>query len=227
MKRSGSMLLSFYRKELMETDHFGYSHLPTWRNTAGIQAFFTPEIQDALRKYRPEEELEQRIPKEFTSWHPLNQAQYIEIKLLLAGYLLCSQGERMTMAHSVEGRYPFLDHRLADYAARIHPVLKIKGLKEKYILKQAFQTELPREIFNRVKQPYSAPNKESFFMGGKLRANIAPYLMHEVIGQDGLFNPTMVGGLVRKCAESTRLGFRENSAFVGILSTQMLLKAFC
>ena len=131
------------------------------------------------------------------------------------------------MAHSVEGRYPFLDHRLADYAARIHPALKIKGLKEKYILKKAFRTGLPREIFNRVKQPYGAPNKEGFFMGGKPKANIAPYLMHEAIGQGGLFKPAMVGSLVSKCAESTRLGFRENSAFVGILSTQMLLKAFC
>lgn len=227
IKRSGGMLLAFYRKDLLQTHDFGYSHLPTWRNTAGIQSFFTPEIRDALKDYRPEEELARHIPKDFSSWHPLNQAQYLEIKLLLAGYLLCSQGERMTMAHGVEGRYPFLDHRLAEYAARIAPPLKLKGLKEKYILKQTFRDELPREIFARTKQPYGAPNKEGFFFQGKPRPAIAPYLESDAIRAGGIFDAPMVDDLAQKCAQSSRLGFRDNSAFMGILSTQMVLEAFC
>lgn len=227
MKRSGRMLISFYEQDLGDTGHFGYSHLPTWRNTAGIQVFFAPAIREALRGYDPVADLAALIPPEFSTWHPLNQAQYLEIKLLLAGYLLCSQGERMAMAHSVEGRYPFLDHRVAELAARSDPALKLKGLKEKYILKKAFREELPHAIFARVKQPYGAPNKEGFFDGGVPKAEIAPFLSPETIRRAEVFDPAMVEGLVRKCAVSARLGFRDNSAFVGILSTQMLLRAFC
>jgi asparagine synthase (glutamine-hydrolysing) len=227
MKRSGAMLISFYKKDIAETSHFGYSHLPTWRNTAGIQSYFTDEVRYALLDYSPVDELEALIPDNFYRWHPLNQAQYLEIKLLLAGYLLCSQGERMTMAHSVEGRYPFLDHKVAEFANRIDPRLKLKGLTEKYILKKAFMDELPREIFMRTKQPYGAPNKEGFFADGKPRDNVAQYLDTETIKSSGIYNPGMVEGLIKKCAESSRLGFRDNSAFVGIVSTQILLSKFC
>lgn len=227
MKRSGAMLISFYRKDISDTGHFGYSHLPTWRNTAGIQSYFTDEVRYALLDYSPVDELEALIPDDYYRWHPLNQAQYLEIKLLLAGYLLCSQGERMTMAHSVEGRYPFLDHNVAEFANRIDPRLKLKGLTEKYILKRAFMDELPGEIFMRTKQPYGAPNKEGFFENGMPRANIAPYFDTEIIKASGIYNPGMVETLIKKCAESSRLGFRDNSAFVGIVSTQILLSKFC
>jgi asparagine synthase (glutamine-hydrolysing) len=227
MKRSGAMLVSFYKKDIAETGHFGYSHLPTWRNTSGIQAYFTSQLKEELAGYDPVLELETLIPEDFKRWHPLNQAQYLEIKLLLAGYLLCSQGERMTMAHSVEGRYPFLDHNVAAFASRIDPKLKLKGLTEKYILKRAFMDELPREIFTRTKQPYGAPNKEGFFADGKPRENISPFLDAVRIGSSNLFDTGMVETLIKKCAESSRLGFRDNSAFVGILSTQMLIDKFC
>ena len=133
----------------------------------------------------------------------------------------------MTMAHGVEGRYPFLDHRLAEYACRIAPSLKLKGLKEKYILKQAFRGELPREIFTRVKQPYGAPNKEGFFVQGEPKPSIAPYLEAQAIRDGGIFDARKVDELVKKCAHSSRLGFRDSSAFLGILSTQMVLASFC
>ncbi|MBN2299129.1 MAG: asparagine synthase (glutamine-hydrolyzing), partial [Deltaproteobacteria bacterium] len=127
MKRSGRLLMSFYKKDLMNTGHFGYSHLPTWRNTSTIMQYFSKEVHHELGSYDPIEELRGSMPEEFSSWHPLNQAQYLEIKLLLAGYLLCSQGERMAMANSVEGRYPFLDHNVAELSSRIDPMLKLRG----------------------------------------------------------------------------------------------------
>lgn len=227
MKRSGGLLVSFYRTDLQRTDHFGYSHLPTWRNTSFIADFLRDELRDELRGYDPVEELEAQISPDFPSWHPLNQAQYLEMKLLLSGYLLSSQGERMAMANSVEGRYPFLDHRLAAFAARIHPSLKLRGLKEKYVLKKAFEKTLPPEIFSRVKQPYGAPNKESFFSGTDLKGECARYFQKSAVGDAGIFTPSAVERLVEKCARSRRLGFRDNSALVGILSTQILAKQFC
>ncbi len=227
MKRSGQLLLSFYRKDLMDTGHPGYSHLPTWRNTASIQNYFTDEVKDALGHYNPIDELEKLLPREFSSWHPLNQAQYLEIKLLLAGYLLCSQGERMAMAHSVEGRYPFLDHNVAELSSRIDPSLKLNGLKEKYVLKRTFQNDLPREIFSRTKQPYGAPNKESFFTDGMPVENIREYLDGNIPSGAALFDAHAVEKLLSKCATAGKLGFRDNSAFMGILSSRIIAGLFC
>lgn len=227
MKRSGRLLMSFYREDLLDTDHFGYSHLPTWRNTSAIRQYFTEEFRTAVGAYDPVEELGRLIPEAYETWHPLNQAQYLEIKLLLAGYLLSSQGERMTMAHGVEGRYPFLSHRVAEFASRLSPQLKLRGLKEKYILKKAFRQELPGEIFSRVKQPYGAPSKESFFRNGSLRADVAPHLDREAVADGGVFDPDRVEALIAKCSRLNRAGFRDTSALLGVLSTQMLLKQFC
>jgi asparagine synthase (glutamine-hydrolysing) len=227
MKRSGRLLISFYRSDLLETGHFGYSHLPTWRNTSAIQEFFNPDFRETLIGYDPLEELRGSLNPDFFSWHPLNQAQYLEMKLLLAGYLLSSQGERMAMANSVEGRYPFLDHRVAEYAARIAPRLKLSGLKEKFVLKQAFAGQLPREIFTRTKQPYGAPNKESFFLDGRPRDTVSELLSPESLSRTGIFDPASVARLSNKCAASGRLGFRDSSALVGILSTEILLRDLC
>lgn len=227
MRRSGRMLMSFYREDLLDTAHFGYSHLPTWRTTSAIQQFFTEEYRTIMGKYDPVEDLRGLIPGDFAAWHPLNQAQYLEIKLLLGGYLLSSQGERMTMAHGVEGRYPFLSHRLCEFASRLKPGLKLRGLREKYVLKKTFSRELPREIFTRVKQPYGAPNKEAFFRNGVPRGTIAPHLDRDAIMSAGVFDPDRVETLLSKCSRQGRMGFRDNSALLGVISTQMILEQFC
>lgn len=227
MKRSGGLLVSFYRTDLDNTGHFGYSHLPTWRNTSSLVDFLQEDLGQGLKDYDPVEELKSQLNPDFPSWDPLNQAQYLEMKLLLAGYLLSSQGERMAMANSVEGRYPFLDHRLAEYASRIHPSLKLKGLKEKYVLKRAFMDTLPPEIFSRVKQPYGAPNRDAFFVDGRLKESCARYLHEDSLRGAGIFTPAAVARLVEKCARSRRLGFRDSSALIGVLSTQMLAGLFC
>ena len=227
LKRSGGMLASFYREDLLATDHFGYSHLPTWRNTASIRKFFTDAFQESIGDYDPAEELSGLMPTDFGSWHPLNQAQYLEIKLLLAGYLLCSQGERMTMAHGVEGRYPFLHHGLAEFASRLSPGLKLRGLREKYALKKAFAPELPPEIFSRTKRPYGAPNKEAFFKNGVLSHSVASYLEKDALVSRGIFDHNRVEMLIAKCARTDSPGFRDNSALLGVLSTQILLHDFC
>ena len=227
MSHTGKMLMSFYKRDLLMLEHLGYSHLPTWRNTAQLQSYLSEDIKNEVMDYDPVEDLICSLPKEFAYWDPLNRAQYLEIKILLAGYLLSSQGERMAMAHSVEGRYPYLDHKLAEFAGRIDPRLKLKGLKEKFVLKEAFKNTLPVEIFKRVKQPYGAPNKESFFQESRLTSGIASYLGRDSITARRVFNPEMVLRLVEKCSRSSRLGFRDNSAFVGILSTQILMDEFC
>jgi asparagine synthase (glutamine-hydrolysing) len=56
------------------------------------------------------------LPPGMARWHPFNRAEYLEATTLLPSYLLASQGDRMLMASSVEGRFPFLDHRLIEFA---------------------------------------------------------------------------------------------------------------
>src|SRR5262249_47266797 len=124
--------------------------------------FFSPELRAQLAGYDALEELRGRLPAAYSTWHPLSQAQYLETALLLPGYILSSQGDRMAMAHGVEGRFPFLDHRVVEFAARIPPRLKLKGLQEKYILRRSLGPLLPASIAARAKQPYLAPDSESF-----------------------------------------------------------------
>ena len=80
----------------------------------------------------------------------------------MSGYLLSSQGDRMGMAHSIEGRYPFLDHRVIEFCMSLDPDLKLKGLNEKYLLKKMMKGRLPDAILERSKQAYRAPIKSVF-----------------------------------------------------------------
>lgn len=149
--------MSFYREDLLDTGHFGYSHLPTWRSTSAVRQYFTEEFRGSVGAYDPVEDLGRLMPEAYATWHPLNQAQYLEIKLLLAGYLLSSQGERMTMAHGVEGRYPFLSHRVAEFASRLSPQLKLRGLREKYVLKRHSGRSCPARSFPGSSSPMVHP----------------------------------------------------------------------
>ena len=93
---------------------------------------------------------------------PLAQDQYLEVRTLLSGYLLSSQGDRMLMAHSVEGRFPFLDRHVAALADSLPPSYKLRVLDEKHVLKRAARGLVPQEILQRKKQPYRAPDALSF-----------------------------------------------------------------
>src|SRR5262249_52145555 len=139
-----------------------FSHLPRLRSTAGAKAFFSRELRAILSGYDALGELRESLPAEFALWHPLSQAQYLETAYLLPGYILSSQGDRVAMAHAVEGRFPFLDHRVVELGARIPPRLKLNGLREKHILRKAAERLLPGAIANRTKQPYRAPAAQAF-----------------------------------------------------------------
>jgi asparagine synthase (glutamine-hydrolysing) len=138
----------------------------------------------------------------------------------MAGYLLCSQGDRMLMANSVEGRFPFLDHRVIEYANKLHPNFKMKVLNEKYLLKQSMKHLLPNSIINRYKQPYRAPDIPSFFEGHR-PDYVEEMLNPECIKKYGIFDPGKTHRLVQKIERGRATGYKDNMAFVGILSTQI------
>jgi asparagine synthase (glutamine-hydrolysing) len=129
------------------------------------------------------------------------------------------------MAHAVEGRFPVLDHRVVEFASRIPPRLKLQSLREKHILREAAAPLLPKTIANRVKQPYRAPEVAPF-IGAAAPAYVAERLAPGAVGAAGLFDPVAVGRLAAKVARQGEVGFKDNMAFLGILTTQLWLDAF-
>jgi asparagine synthase (glutamine-hydrolysing) len=204
-----------------------FSHRPRMRNTAAAKIFYSAGLRETLGDYDAAEDLAARLPERFGRWHPLHQAQYLEARILLPGYILSSQGDRMAMAHGVEGRFPFLDHRLVEFASRLSPDAKLRGLREKHILREAGRDLLPETVVQRQKQPYRAPDSRSFTGSGTAeRPYVAEMMSATKLAASGLFNPMAVSKLHHKCRAQDVAGFRDNAAFVGILSTQLWLERF-
>ncbi|MCW5715711.1 MAG: asparagine synthase (glutamine-hydrolyzing) [Bauldia sp.] len=202
-----------------------FSHLPRFRTTAGAKLFYAAETRRQLAGYSAMDELRSLLPERFARWHPLSQAQYLEAGHLLPGYILSSQGDRVAMAHAVEGRFPFLDHRVVEFASRIPPRLKLRSLREKHILREAAAPLLPKTIANRVKQPYRAPEVAPF-VGAGAPAYVADRLAPGAIAASGLFDPVAVGRLAAKVSRNGEVGFKDNMAFLGVLTTELWLDAF-
>jgi asparagine synthase (glutamine-hydrolysing) len=223
--QSPSYRNAFFAAGRDETADPLFSHLPRFRTTAGAKAFFSADLRKRLGDYNAIAEMRDGLPADFVRWHNLAQAQYLETAYLLPGYILAAQGDRVAMAHAVEGRFPFLDHRVVEFAAKIPPRLKIRGLREKHILREAMVDLLPKSIGNRVKQPYRAPDSQSF-TGEDAPAYVGERLGASAIGAAGYFDARAVSKLAAKCGNQSFVGFRDNMAFVGVLSTQILHREF-
>lgn len=202
-----------------------FSHRPRFRSTAAAKIFYSADLKAMLGDYDAAADLAAQLPADFQRWHPLHQAQYLETTFLLPGYILSSQGDRVMMANSVEGRFPFLDHRVIGFASRLPPDLKLQGLREKHILKEAARGLVPEAVIDRAKQPYRAPDAQSFATR-PAPAYLDNALAPHALLQGGLFNPATVGKLKDKVLGGQATSFRDNSAFMGILSTQLWLAEF-
>ena len=201
-----------------------FSHLPRFQLTSRIKDFYGASMRAGATR-DPLVELREGLPAAFGTWSPLNRAAYLEMKTLLSPYLLSSQGDRMGMAHAIEGRYPFLDHRLYEFAARLPTSSKLLGLKEKEILRRWAKEIVPPSIRTRGKQPYRAPDAPSFF-GPGAPAWVEDVLSAERVREYGYFEPAAVDGLARRARRGQATGFRENQAIVAVLSTQLWHEQF-
>jgi asparagine synthase (glutamine-hydrolysing) len=197
-----------------------FSHLPRFLLSARTKDFYSPEFKSGLRGIDAVSELRGSLPVRYFGWSPLNQATYLEMTTLLSPYLLSSQGDRMAMAHGVEGRFPFLDHRLYEFAAALPSGSRLRGLREKEVLRRWASRILPPRIRTRRKQPYRPPDAPSFF-GPRAPEWVSDHLTPDRLRRVGVFSPTSVGGLVRRCRAGSATGSRENQALIGVLSTQL------
>ncbi len=223
-RQSSPYLKSFFHVNAEDLANPFFSHLPRWELTAKLKMFLSDDVRAEIANRSTMAELERQLPRRFESWNSFNQAEYLEAMYLLSGYILSSQGDRMAMAHGVEGRYPFLDHRVVEFGAKLPPRLKMKVLDQKHLLKRAASGLVPSSIQKRHKQPYRAPDGKSFT--GAAGSYLDEVLATEKIAQRGIFNPQSVAALVAKFKSGRASSTRDNMALVGILSTQILLERF-
>jgi asparagine synthase (glutamine-hydrolysing) len=216
----------FYGRRLDTPAAPGFAHGPRWTTTQRTWQFFSADLRDTVRGWDPDTAIREILPAGFDGWRPLNRDQYVEAHTLLAGYLLSSQGDRMAMANAVEARVPFLDHRVVEFGSRLAPELKLRGLDEKHVLKRAVGDLLPEVIRRRPKQPYRAPDSASFFAAGAPLEYAAELLSERRLREAGYFDPAAVRRLVEKCRKGEAIGFADNMAFVGILSTMLVDQMF-
>jgi len=228
-KQSPAYLQAFFRVQPGAAQDPFFSHVPRWSVTSRSHAFFTPELRSEFHSQDGYKDLAELLPAGFSSWGPFSRAQYLESAFLLPAYLLSSQGDRMAMAHSVEGRYPFLDYRVVEFAAALSPRMKMRALNEKFLLKHAFGRMIPASVRRRPKQPYRAPDAVSFFdsaTGEARHPYITDLLSSGSLRAGGIFDPAAVDKLISRIKTGKATGFLENAALVGILSTQLLIDQF-
>jgi asparagine synthase (glutamine-hydrolysing) len=155
-------------------------------------------------------------------WHPLNRSLYFGYKVLLAGMLLTHKGDRITMANSVEARYPFLDENVIALAARLHPRWKLRrGLKDKYLLRKAAERILPVEVAQRRKSMFRLPLAESFFI------NPPPFvrdlMSEQALAKTGYFDVASVQRDYQSFndASGRKLGTFASLGLTGVMATQL------
>ncbi len=217
-----------WRQFLLETgaaDDLLGSHLTRAEATATVKALFRPEVAEGLGPRPALARLRGELPAQAQAWSSLERAAWLEVSTLLEPYLLSAQGDRVAMAHGVEGRFPFLDHRVFDLATGLPPERKLHELNDKVALRELAAKLLPETIAARPKQPYRAPEVEPFFAEG------APEYVDELLSEDaleesGIWDPKRVAGLVKRCRAGRATGVREGMALVGVLSTQLFDRAF-
>ncbi len=222
--RNSAMLKLFFGYGLQDTASPVYSHMIRWNNSRHIKEHISRDYLEGISS-DPVESFMAGLPEGFGDLDLLSRAQWLEATLFMSGYLLSSQGDRMGMAHSVEGRYPFLDHRVIEFCARLPWNQKIRGLNEKYLMKKLMDGRLPDQVVHRPKQAYRAP------VASSLTSSLAPEYLHEALSPDmlnqyGIFNPVSVEKLLGKMTDGKTVTENENMAVAGILSTQILMDFF-
>lgn len=174
-------------------------------------SFCTSEAAMACMKYPPqlnsdEEKQKTMLYHEFFRWegdkNAINRVLRADMSLVLPGDMLVKV-DRSSMLHGLEVRSPFLDYRLIEYVMRLPAAYKIDANEQKKILKDAFRSLLPPEIFTRKKQGFEVPLLKWF--RNELRGLIDELLDERFLKEQNLFNPEAVK-IIRKQLHSSNPG---------------------
>lgn len=220
-----TLLKMFFGFRLEDTENPFYSHLLRWNNSNHIKKHFSGEMKSILNGFSPFANLEERIPAGFDSWGNLEKSQWLESTIFMSGYLLSSQGDRMGMANSIEGRYPFLDYRVIEFCASLPDKFKLNGLNEKFLLKKLLNNKIPESIIKRSKQAYRAPIKSVFLSKNApdyVREMFSPAFTAKV----GIFEPNSITDLLTKIEKTGQSSEVENMTLASAVSTHLLYSQF-
>ena len=155
------------------------------------EALYAAEQQQATRDFETAQVFREQFERSGTD-DALSRLLYVDTRLSLPADML-TKVDRMSMAHGLEARVPFLDHELVELAARIPSSLKFKGETQKYILKRALHGVVPDETLNRRKAGFNVP--VNTWLTGQLRAFADQVLARDRIAAAGLLDPDAVGRL--------------------------------
>jgi asparagine synthase (glutamine-hydrolysing) len=172
-----------------------YSHQPRWAAGPAVETLLSADFRARGTNRTPAERALDRFGPLLKGRALLHRAQTLETRTLLSSYLLSSQCDRMLMAHSVEGRFPYLDHRVIEFANRLDPRLKMRALREKVLLKRAARNLVPGPIVDRPKQPYRGPDAR-VFLGADRPDWVDDLLSPRVLADQGYFDPARVTHLL-------------------------------
>lgn len=220
-----SMLRMFYGYKLEDVDNPFYSHLLRFNNSNHIKKHFTGRLKNDLKDYSVFDELLKRLPDDFNSWDQLAKSQWLETSVFMSGYLLSSQGDRMGMANSVEGRYPFLDYRVIEFCSSLPADFKLRGLNEKYFLKKVLKNKIPESILKRQKQPYRAPIR-NVFLSKDSSEYVKNMLSESQFKKAGIFDYDSISGLIAKIDKSGVSSEIDNMVLSSVISTHLLHSQF-
>ena len=167
------------------------------------------------------------VRDDVASLDPLDADLALELESRLPSWILVI-GDRTAMARGVEMRVPFLDHRVIELVASMPPAVKMAGLREKAVLRDAVRDLLPPRIVRRKKQPFMTPVRDWFFSPGAppwVRDELAP----ASIADAGLFDPATVAALrgkLDRSADGSLDRLRLELVLMLVLGTQLLHRRF-
>lgn len=231
---SGAMLAESSVSEAALNSKVGFtpSCLQPWLASAErVPGILNRDRAGTLRDYSPAEAIADALDGDaLRNRHPLDKAQYVWIKTMLEGQILTWGGDRVDMANAMEARPPFLDHHLAEYAARIPPGMRIHGKTEKYVLREAMKGLLPETLYKREKFAFMAPPAHTDPKKWSAMKKLADeFLSDQAIEQAGLLDKSGVAALFdlhnakdTSAATQTQL----DAIFNHMLGVQILYKQF-
>ncbi len=182
--------------------------------------FFSPELMEQLADHVPHEDVALNRDR-LGQWHPLNRELHFGARAHLAGLLLNAKGDRVAMHNSVETRYPFLDEDVFQFLANVDPNWKLRGLRDKVLLRKLASRWLPKSIAWRTKAMFRAPF-DSFHLD-TAPAFVEQLLSPESLRKTGYFDVEAVQHW-RKAYKSLWKGVQRVSVemgLVGVFSTQL------
>ncbi len=237
VRMTGQPLNNFFRRRVFSHIAGGGQHLPPYRALHGVrpaqqvtyelmaqsrEPLYSQSMWTSLGDYTPYDEVPINADR-IKHWHPLNQSLYTAHKVMLSGMLLAAKGDRSLRNGSTEGRFPFLDERVVEFCTQLPPNYKLRGMKDKWLLRQVASRALPRPISRRPKTMFIA-NFSGTFLGDDRPAWVDQLLSEESLQASGYFDAAAVraGREIRRRSRKLSLrGLMYDMGLTGVIATQL------